>query len=116
MKINRINGIVHCPFCGQEYPTIRYSCNTSGREWGTIDEHGNEEMEDSETSDSYDYDYNMDCCDTSIEYRNIRNIYAGNFGVIEDIEDDYDWEDDEEDDEEEEEIDPKQLLLNKIIC
>lgn len=114
MKINRINGVVHCPFCGQEDPTIRYTCNTSGSEWGTIDEYGDENMNDSETNDSYDYEYTMDCCYHSIDYDDIIAIYKGNFEVHEDVEDLYEWEDDEEDDKEE--IDPKQLLLNKIIC
>lgn len=114
MKVNNVNGTVRCPYCGESHPTINYNCNTSGNEWGYIDEDGDESMTDSETNDSYDYEYEMDCCNHSVDYDDIKSIYKGEFEVDREIEGSYEWEDDEE--EELEDIDPRQLLLNKIIC
>jgi len=94
MLVNRKEGDMCCPFCGEPEPEIEYSCNTSGREWGTIDKYLDTDCCDGETTDTYDFDYEMRCCHQGVGYDDIQNILEGSYCM--DHEPDEGWDDDEE--------------------
>lgn len=96
MLINRKEGDVCCPFCGDLDPEIEYTCNTSGYEWGTIDEYLDTEYRGSETTDTYDFEYEMRCCRQIVDYDDIQSILEGSYCM--DHEPDEGWDDDGDDD------------------
>ena len=101
MLINRKEGDLCCPFCGDLDPEIEYSCYTSGREWGTIDKYLYTEYGDSETTENYDFEYQMRCCGQIVDYSDIEDILGGSYCM--DHEPDEGWDDDGLDDDGEEE-------------
>lgn len=94
MLINRRGGYVRCPFCWDLDPEIEYNCCTSGCEWGTIDKYLNTECRDSETTDTYDFEYQMRCCGQIVDYSDIEDILGGDYCM--DHEPDEGWDDDGE--------------------
>ena len=59
--------VFKCPECEAEIDTVKYSCYTSGKEWGTcyINDRGefeDHECDDSETNDCDDYEYECPEC------------------------------------------------------
>jgi hypothetical protein len=109
MLINKQNGIVCCPFCQSEDPDIEYECQTEGREWGTYN--GDYDYVDSETTNSYDYDYHMSCCNREVYHNEADDIIEGRFEITEE---DGDWDDDECEDENNSIQDPVKALFKHL--
>lgn len=112
MLINRKRGDVRCPFCGDLDPKIKYYCYTSGREWGTINIYLDEDYEDSETTDNYDYEYQMRCCHQIVDYDDIEDILGGSYCM--DHEPDEGWDDDGEEEDSNTIQDPIKALFKHL--
>ena len=70
--------IFKCPHCEEEITEVKYECHSSGSEWGraAINGDGNfqdHETDDSETSDTYDYEYLCPECDHNICEEDLMN-------------------------------------------
>lgn len=112
MLINRKEGYVRCPFCGDLDPEIGYTCNYSGHEWGTIDKDLCTNYCDNETTDIYDFEYEMRCCYRIVDYDDIVNILEGNYCM--DDEPDEGWDDDGEEEDSNTIQDPIKALFKHL--
>jgi len=78
-----------CQGCGESIIEngARYSCNTSGREWGHSEinvssGYFSDDCDDSETQDSFDYEYSCDNCEHDINSTAVQAIIQDALHII----------------------------------
>jgi len=92
-----------CPHCGDEIDYLKYTCNTYGMAYGTVDRHGSRGEDGEERSDSDNFEYLCSSCDETLTRQDVGGISP------------YDWIQDEDEDKDEETDKPSDNIWSTLV-